>query len=276
MPLPPPSPDATCLLTGASAGLGSELARGLARRGRNVTLVARRAGRLEDLAAELSATHGVRADVAPCDLGDPARRAAVVDGIGERGLRVDVLVNAAGITTLGQASDATLERDLALARVNVEAVVDLTVRIAGAMARRGAGGILNLASTAAFAPVPNQAAYAASKAFVLSYTDAIGAELASSGVHVTALCPGPTPTEIFDAAGGTNPVDRLPGVFWHPVAEVAEAGLDALESGRARAFAGAANRLSALAGQHTPRSRRALGLAARFFTSPEQPHPARR
>lgn len=276
MPLPPPSPDATCLLTGASAGLGRELARGLARRGRNVTLVARRAERLEELAAELRSAHGVRVDVAPCDLTDPAQRAAVVAAVAGRGLHVDILVNDAGITTLGQVADADLERELALVRLNVEAMLDLTIRTAGGMAARGAGGILFLASTAAFAPVPNQAAYAASKAFVLSYADAAGAELAASGVHVTALCPGPTPTEIFDAAGGTNPVDRLPRVFWHPAREVAEAGIEALEAGRARAFAGAANRAAAFAGQHAPRGRRGLVLAARLFTAPARPNPERR
>ena len=279
MPLPPASPEGTCLVTGASAGIGAELARALARRGRGVVLVARRAERLQDLAAELRAAHGVRVEVVATDLTDPASRAALVDEVAARGLVIDVLVNCAGVAPWGRVDELDVAGEVQLARLNVEAVIDLCARCAPAMAARGAGGILNVASTAAFQPTPNQASYGASKAFILSYTDAIGAELLRTGVHVTALCPGPVPTEIFSGsgdAGGVHPVDRVPRFMWRTAPEVAEAGVAALERNRPRAFKGAPNAIGAIIGQRVPRSRRGLVALARGFTQPDRPNPARR
>ena len=279
MPLPSPSAEGTCLVTGASAGIGSEIARTLARRGRGVTLVARRTERLEELAADLRAAHGVRAEVAGADLTDPASRAGLLAEVAGRGLVLDVLVNCAGVAPWGRVDEVDVAAEVQLARLNVEAVIDLCGRCTPAMVARGAGGILNVASTAAFQPTPNQASYGASKAFILSYTDAIGAELLSTGVHVTALCPGPVPTEIFSPSGdlgGTHPVDRVPRFMWREAPEVAEAGVAGLEHNRARAFKGAPNAIGAIIGQRVPRSRRGLVALAKAFTQPDRPNPARR
>lgn len=278
MPLPSPSPESTCVVTGATAGIGAEIARALARRGRGVTLVARRRERLEAFAAELAADHRVRAEWVECDLTSAEERERLETEVAARGLRVDVLVNDAGVASPGRVEKLEASRQVALVRLNVEAVVDLTARWTPGMVRRGAGGVLNLASTAAFAPTPNQATYGASKAFVLSYTDAIGAELHGTGVNVTALCPGPVPTEIFDASdpSGRHPVDRVPSLFWRQADELAEAGVAGLESGKAQVFVGLPNVLTAVAGRLTPPNRRGLSLLASWFTTPEKPNAARR
>jgi uncharacterized protein len=273
MPLPPPSPEGTCLVTGASSGLGAEMARALARRGRGVTLVARREDRLLALAAELGGR--VRAEVVACDLTDPAERVRLLEEVERLGLRVDVLVNNAGFAPAGPVHRRDPAEDVRAVQLLCEAIVDLTTRVTPGMVERGAGGVLNVASTAGFQPNPNQATYGAAKAFVLSYTDAIGAELAPRGVHVTALSPGPVPTEIFPDAG-THPVDRVPKLFWREAPEVGEAGVAALEAGRARAFVGAPNRVMAAVGQVMPRWRPALTLFAKGFTPPGDPNPARR
>ncbi|MDP9400733.1 MAG: SDR family oxidoreductase, partial [Actinomycetota bacterium] len=267
MPLPAPRPDGTCLVTGASSGIGRELARALAARGLGVTLVARREERLRALADELAAAHGIRAEVAACDLTDATARAGLLAAVAARGLEVDVLVSNAGITNVGRIADLDPADEVELVRTNVEAVVDLTPRLVPGMVARGRGGVLTVASIAAFQPSPNQASYAASKAFLLSYSDALAGELVGTGVTVTALCPGPVPTEIFArAAGGTNPVDRMPDLFWRPAEEVAGAAVEGLDRGDLHVFVGAPNRLGALAAQHLPRLRGGLGLAARLFT----------
>jgi short-subunit dehydrogenase len=280
MPLPPPRLAGTCLVTGASAGLGREIARVLAAGGRGVTLVARREERLRALADELADRHGVRAEVAPCDLADAEARAALVAEVAARGLEVDVLVNDAGVTDVGRVAGLDPADEVRLVRTNVEAVVDLTPRLVAGMVARGAGGVLTLASIAAFQPCPNQASYAASKAFLLSYSDALAGELTGTGVHATAVCPGPVATEIFGRAGGRthglNPVDRLPGLFWRRGDEVAAAAVDGLERNDLHVFVGAPNRLAAAAGKLLPASRIALGLGARVFTSPAQPAKPRR
>lgn len=278
MPLPPPSPDSACLVTGASAGLGAEIARVLAGRGRGVVLVARREERLRTLAAELSARHGVRAEAVVGDLRSADEREGLVAEVAARGLRVDVLVNDAGVAPDGRVDEKDPAGEVGVVRLNVEAVVDLCTRCAPGMVARREGGILNLASTTAFVPTPNQASYGASKAFVLSYTDAIGAELHSSGVHVTALCPGPVPTEIFAAANdeGIHPVDRVPSFFWRDAATLAEAGVAGLERNRARVFVGLPNSLTAQLGQLAPRNRRVLSLLSKGFTRPDRPNAARR
>jgi len=273
MPLPPPAPDGTCLVTGASSGIGAELARGLARRGRGVTLVARNQDRLLALAAELGGR--VRAEVVPCDLTDAADRVRLLEEVDRRGLRVDVLVNNAGIAPAGPVHRRDPAEDVHAVKLLCEAIVDLTTRVTPGMVERGAGGVLNVGSTAGFAPTPNQATYGAAKAFVLSYTDAAGAELAPRGVTVTALCPGPVPTDIFPD-GGTHPVDRVPRFFWREAPEVAEAGIAALEAGRARVVPGLPNRVMAAVEQVVPRWRPALSLFAKGFTPPDDANPARR
>ncbi|WP_197377030.1 SDR family NAD(P)-dependent oxidoreductase [Mycolicibacterium baixiangningiae] len=171
MPLPPASPTGTAVVTGASSGIGAHLARELVARGRGVTLVAPREDRLRELATELGDT--ARVEIIACDLADPDARANLFDAIEQRGLTVDVLVNNAGIGTAGPVADSTVDAEVAQVRVNVEAVIELTTRAIHRMVPRGCGGILNVGSTGAFAPVPGQAGYAATKAFVRHYTDGV-------------------------------------------------------------------------------------------------------
>lgn len=247
MALSAPAPDRTCLVTGASAGIGVELATGLARRGHGVTLVARREERLRALADELASAHGVRAEVVTADLTDEGARQRVVDEVAERGLTVDVLVNNAGLSTTGPVSSADLAAELRMIRTDVEAVVHLCTAFVPGMVERGRGAVMNVASTAAFQPLPGQAGYGGSKAFVLSYSRAMAQELVRTGVTVTALCPGPVETE-FAAAAGFDEEEAgasLPKVMWLSAHDVAEAGIVGLEHGRQVVVPGAANRVAA-------------------------------
>lgn len=256
MPLPPPRADGTCLVTGASSGIGTEIARQFARRGYGLTLVARREELLHQLADDLASAHGVRAEAAGADVSDERARAALPDLLRERGLTADILVNNAGFTTTGPVHRADHSREVALVRTDVEAVVDLCTLFVPSMVDRGNGAVLNTASTAAFQPLPGQAAYAAAKSFVLSYTQALRAEVRGRGVNVTALCPGPVETGFATAAGvsDADAHDSLPGFMWIPAAEVARAGIDALAAGRPLVIPGSANKLGALAGYVAPRS----------------------
>ncbi len=256
MALPAPKDGTTAVVTGASSGIGTEVARELSRRGHGVTLVARREDRLKALAEELARSHGVRVEVIAADLTDAGSRADLPGEIETLGLVVDVLVNNAGFTTMGPVSKATRADELALVRTNVEAVVDLCTLFVPAMVTRHRGAVLNTASTAAFQPLPGQAAYGASKAFVLSYGRALGAELRGTGVSVTTLCPGPVETGFAEAAGMTDAEasESLPKVMWIPAPDVAKAALDGLDAGRPVVIPGMANRVTAAVAQITPKS----------------------
>ena len=264
MALPQPEFGSTCVVTGASSGIGAEIARELAWRGYGVTLVARREERLRELAAELSEAHRVRVEVVPSDVADPGGRDRLYAALEEAGLAVEVLVNNAGIGTSGRFHTIPAERELAMVRVNVEAVVALCARYAGPMVERGRGAILNVASTAAFQPIPRQATYAATKAFVLAFTEGLHEDLHGTGVTATALCPGPVHTEFFESAGMEG-ADRLaPPSLWTSPADAARSGVEGMEDGRRLVVAGAANRLGALGGRLAPRSL-LLPLMRRFY-----------
>jgi len=254
MSLPSPAADRTALVTGASSGIGAEIARELARRGHGVVLVARRVEQLQDLAGELSAT-GVRAEVLPTDLLDRNARAGLPDRVTALGLTVDILVNNAGLSTLGPVHRADAEAEQRMVELDVMAVVDLCTRFLPGMVERGRGGVLNVASTAAFQPLPGQAGYGGSKAFVLSYTRALGGELKGTGVTATTLCPGPVDTGFGEAAGFTaeEATDALPAFMWETPAAVARCAVDALAAGRPVAIPGQANRFSAIAAHLTPK-----------------------
>jgi short-subunit dehydrogenase len=255
MSLPAPGPDTAALVTGASSGIGAEMARELGRRGHQVVLVARSEEKLQDLADGIT-TAGGRAHVVPADLTDRAARADLFDRVGALGLTVDVLVNNAGFSTTGPVADAEVDRELDQVEVDVAAVVDLTTRwIAGAQ-ERGRGALLNVASTAAFQPLPGQAGYGAAKAFVLSYTQALAAEMRGTGVTVTALCPGPVATGFIDAAGFTEEEAHgaMPDFMWVDAPEVAKAAVEGLAKGRKVVIPGAANRVAASFSQVIPRS----------------------
>jgi uncharacterized protein len=268
MALPIPKEHSTALVTGASSGIGAEVARQLAQRGHGVTLVARREDRMKSLADELAEMHRVRAEVIAADLTDPHGRSELPGHLEERGLTVDILVNNAGFTTMGPVYRADRARELALVRTDVEAVVDLCTLFVAGMVTRRRGAVLLTASTAAFQPLPGQAAYGAAKAFVLSYGRALGAELRGSGVTVTTLCPGPVETG-FAETGGLSDAEfseALPKFLWVPVPEVARAAVDGLAAGRPVVIPGAANRAVAGLAHLAPKAL-VLGLLA-------QRHPA--
>lgn len=264
MALPPVSAESTCLITGASSGIGVELARALARRGHGVTLVARRKERLEQLAQELATAYGVRAAALACDLADPAARDGLEEHIASLGLTVELLCNNAGFGSAAPFIKLDREREVEMLRVNCEAVVDLCARYAPAMVERGRGAILNVGSTAAFQPLPGQSTYAASKALVLSFTEAIHQELGHKGVAVTALCPGPVRTEFAEVAGLTKLEASTPSFLWASAESVAEAAVRGLEAGRRIVIPGTVNRIGAIAGSHTPRAL-SLRATARFY-----------
>ncbi len=254
MALPPPTIDATVLVTGASAGIGSELARELARRGHNVVLCARRADRLHALAEELRLSHGVHADVEPCDLIDADARHALVARLADGERAIAGVCNNAGFGTVANLLDAGVEREQRVVALNVDAVHHLTGAFLEPMVAAGAGAILNVASTAAFQPLPGFATYAASKAFVQSFSEAVHAELAGTGVSVTCLCPGFTRTEFEEHAQAGEQAARLPGILWQDPARVARAGVEGMIAGRRTVVPGLHNRASALGGRFAPRS----------------------
>jgi short-subunit dehydrogenase len=188
------------LVTGASSGIGEEMARLLAREGFDLVLVARTRERLESLAAELSTAYGIRAIAIADDLADPAAAARVVERIEAERVEIGVLVNNAGFGRFGRFSRIPWEIERDMIQLNVVSLVELTKRLLPAMLERRAGRIMNVASTAGFQPGPLMAVYYATKAFVLSFSEAVNREVRGSGVTVTALCPGPTATGFVDAA----------------------------------------------------------------------------
>jgi hypothetical protein len=250
MALPPPGNDRAAIVTGASSGIGEEFARILAQRGYQVVLVARSADKLEELAARL----GAQAHPLPADLSQRTERAALPDRLAALGLVPDILVNNAGLSTTGIVAKSVPEKELNLIEVDVAAVVDLCSRFLPGMVDRHRGAILNVASTAAFQPLPGQAAYGAAKAFVLSYTHSLRGELRGTGVSATALCPGPVDTGFGEAAGFSKEEaeSALPQVMWVPVDQVAKAGIDGLAAGKAVVIPGRINRVAASLSRVTP------------------------
>jgi uncharacterized protein len=254
MALPPPDPGTTCLITGASSGIGAEIARELAARGLGVTLVARRDERLHELAEELAAAHGIEAEVVAGDVSTERKRARLVNEIEQRGLTVEVLVNNAGFGSGGRFTSLDAETEASMVRTNCEAVAALTGRYLPEMEQRGRGAVLNVASLIAFQPVPFQATYGATKAFVLSFTDALHEEMRGRGVTVTAVCPGPVRTEFGEQGGFGGADEKIPGPLWLEADKVARDAVRALENGDRITVPGAGNQLAALWGQHLPRS----------------------
>lgn len=252
MALPPPSESSTALVTGASSGIGEALARALAGRGYGVTLVARREDVLSDFARDLREAHGVRAEVVGCDLGREQDRDRLASVVEERGLTVEILANNAGFGTYQPLVEADRGRELEMIKVGIEAVVDLTVRYLPGMVGRGRGTVITTCSTAAFQPLPGNATYAAAKAFALSFSEALHAEVHGSGVTVTALCPGPVRTGFQDASDAHDFASKLPKPMWRTPEQVAATALKAAERGRRVVTPGVPNRVSAFFARHTP------------------------
>ena len=243
----------TALVTGASSGIGLELATLLAKNRHDVVLVARDRDRLEGIARGLTEEFGIGATALPADLTDPAAPLDVFLALAERKAAIDVLVNDAGFGVYGFFADIPLEKELAMIQVNVAALTHLTKLFLPGMLERRRGRILNVASTAAFQPGPLMAVYYATKAYVLSFSEALGNETAGSGVTVTALCPGPTLTDFQTRAGFTRP-RPLPGPLVMDAAAVARAGYEGMMRGKRVVVPGAANRPFVQALRATPRN----------------------
>jgi uncharacterized protein len=249
--LPPTSDDCAVVVTGASSGIGEQIAREFARRGYRLVLVARRADRLRDLAEEL----GGVAHVLPVDLSNRDDRATLPDQVAALGVLAEVLINNAGLATLGPIAESNPEAELNLIEVDVAAVVDLCSRFIPGMVKRGRGAVLNLASVGAFGPVPGQASYGAAKAFVLSYTQALREELRGTGVTAATLCPGPVKTGFGELAGipDGEAEKSLPKFLWEKPDAVARAAVDGLASGKDVIIPGVPNRIAAVVNHHLPR-----------------------
>ncbi|WP_179471794.1 SDR family NAD(P)-dependent oxidoreductase [Mycolicibacterium vinylchloridicum] len=264
MVLPPPGPHRAALITGASSGIGAEIARQLSRRGHHVVLVARRTEQLAELAEQLNGP----SSVVGADLSNPADRAALPDRVSALGLEIDILVNNAGVATAGPVAAADPAAEVTVVEVDVAAVVDLCTRFVAGMVARRRGAVLNVASVGAYGPLPGQAVYGAAKAFVLSYTWALREELKPSGITVTAVCPGPVDTGFADALGLSMAEvgAALPKPLWLPADAVAKIAVDGLAAGKPVVVPGRLNRAAAVANYLTPR-RLLLPVLARSHPS---------
>jgi len=259
----------TALITGASAGLGTEYARLFAGDKHDLILVARRRDRLEALAREVESARGVKAHVVAADLGAAGGVERIVGEVRRLGVQVDFLVNNAGFGTSGAFADLDLARQLEMVQVNVAAVVALTREFLPAMVARRRGRILNVGSTAGFPPGPFMAVYYASKAFVNSFTEALSYELRGTGVSATVSCPGATATEFAEVAGNAKSLLFRLGAA--SAATVARQGYRAMMKGRPMVIHGLKNKLTVQSLRVSPR---ALARAIAAAVNPPPPRAA--
>jgi short-subunit dehydrogenase len=246
---------AWALVTGASMGIGEAFAWALARRGMNLVLCARSEERLAELARQIQAEHRVQARVVAADLSHPGEAARAWAEAGAHG-RIYLLVNNAGFGLHGRFEELPAHRQAEMVALNCTAVLELAHSALAQMRPRGAGGIINVGSVAAFQPVPMKAAYAATKAFVLSLSEAMAEENRGSGVRILCLSPGPTPTG-FQAVAGTRVELGQPGVL--PAEAVVDAALAAFDAGKTHVAPGLMNRVSTTFARMLP-----MNVAARI------------
>ena len=241
------------LVTGASSGIGRELSRVLAREGHDLVLVARRRPELQELADELTSHYGTTSTVVTADLATPEGPRQVFDAVTAAGMDIDVLVNNAGFGGSGRFTETDAGHEQRMVAVNVVALTDLTKLFLPPMTQRRRGRVLNVASTAAFQPGPFMAIYYATKAYVLSFTEAIAEELVGTGVTATALCPGVVPSGFQDTAGISDsaPLLHSPGV--KSAQFVAEAGYDGMIHGRRVVVPGTLNKIGVQSLRIAPR-----------------------
>jgi short-subunit dehydrogenase len=249
MSLPKPNSDATVVITGASSGIGTELARGLTERGYPVVLVARRRERLDELAEELRSTNSAAVDLMPLDLGDPAGREELAERLSSE--TIGGLCNSAGFGTSGTFHSLPVEREREQVTLNALALMELTHAALPGMVERGAGAVLNIASIAGFQPLPGMAIYSATKAFVQTFSEAVHEELHGTGVSCTVLCPGPVPTEWAEIADAERFSVGIAQVSPH---DVAEAAIDGMVEGKRSVVPGLVPKFVGLTGRFTPRS----------------------
>lgn len=233
----------TSLITGASAGIGAAFARALAASGHNLILTARRADRLEALATELRTAHACTVTILPLDLAAPGAAGGLVDAIATRGLAVDWLINNAGYGVPGTFDGNEWKIHEDFVRVMIEAPTELAWRLLPAMRERGYGRIINVASLAGLVPAPaGHTLYAASKAYLIKFSQALALENVDRNVHVCALCPGFTRSEFHDVTGTREAMDLMPGYMWQSAEAVAAEGIRAVEAGDPVHVAGRVNR----------------------------------
>ena len=240
----------TTLITGASSGIGEAFARKLAARGRNVLLVARSEDKLIALCNELGRLTSIRAQYIALDLQQPDAPLQLFEETKKRELEVEMLINNAGFGSMGEFAKLDLNRELEMIQLNVRSLVELAHRFLEPMRERKRGTIINVASTAGFQPVPYMATYAATKAFVMSFSEALWDENRAHGVHVMALCPGVTETNFFEASG----IDRPPMRTVQTPEEVVETALRALNRKKSLVISGWANWFVVEAERFVPRS----------------------
>lgn len=243
---------ATALITGASSGLGEEFARQLARENYDLVLTARREDRLKAVAAEALRIGSSKVEVIACDLGAPDAAVNLYQQVTERGLEIECLINNAGFGTHGIFHKLPLDREVEEINLNITSVVALARLFIEGMVARRRGTIINVASTAAFQPVPYMATYAATKAFVLNFSEAVAHEVRDSGVTVMALCPGPTRTEFQGTAGVEN--SSFPSFAYMDAKTVVAQALASAKRGKAVRINGLFNQVMAQSNRISPRS----------------------
>lgn len=237
-------PRRRALVTGASAGIGAAFARALAASGHDLVLTARRGERIEALARELASQHGIDARAIPADLADPTAPAALKSAIDAEGLTIDVLVNNAGYGVTGSLVSRDWSTHEAFLRVMIEAPTELCWRFVPGMRERGFGRVINLASFAGLTPAPaGHTLYAASKSYLIRFSEALALENRHHGIHVCALCPGFTLSEFHDVTGSRAHVSKIPGWLWLRADDVARVGLEAVERGEIVRVVGAQYRI---------------------------------
>lgn len=228
----------TALITGASYGIGAAFARELAGRKTNLILVARSEDKLQQLATELQNKFQIEASVIVRDLSEPAAGTKLFETITQKGLSVDILINNAGFGDYGNFCDRELERQLDMVQLNIKVLVELTHLFLNQMRERRSGSIINVSSIAGFQPIPYMSVYAASKAFVLSFTEALRAENKNTGVSIQVLCPGPTESNFFENAKFPQSVAATSSGNYASSEEVVRDSLDALEKNQSTVVTG--------------------------------------
>jgi uncharacterized protein len=252
MPVPAPSPDARAVVTGASQNIGEALATELAARGHHLIVTARREEVLTALAQRLTERYGVTVEVRPVDLVDPAERAKLADELAAR--NISILCANAGTATFGPVSGLDPAEERAQVQLNVLGVHDLILGVLPGMVERRAGGILISGSAAGNSPIPNNATYAASKAFVNTFSESLRGELKSAGVHVTLLAPGPVRTELPNPAEQSLVEKLIPDFLWISTEHTAKVSLDGLERNKMRVVPGVTSKAMSAASGYAPRA----------------------
>ena len=252
MPVPASSPNSRAVVTGASQGIGEALATELAARGHNLIITARRAEVLEQVAARITERHGVTVEVRPVDLADPQQRSALADELATRD--ISILCANAGTATFGPVAELDPAAEKAQVQLNVLGVHDLVLAVLPGMLARRAGGILISGSAAGNSPIPNNATYAATKAFANTFSESLRGEVKKAGVHVTLLAPGPVRTEVPDPADASLVDKLIPDFLWISVEHTAQLSLDGLERNKMRVVPGVTSKAMSVASGYTPRA----------------------